>query len=265
MEAQLLRTRGPEPSRAVERRVLDAARRPRTPSRLFALAAVVLFAFVLFAVVRPAPTPGGSKGRLGHWSYIHKEADRISMILSADEAVMTDGVTRCRKFSAKLFPGKGAPVTIRSESGRFDSRVHRVTFEGAIRVTSDDGFEAEASAAAADLRNKTWSATINLAERYAKKTNQKPETYQPRTAITAKHGLSMETGMTFDQPTLELSCAGWTFTVAGGSGTATRPNPSIWRIVDGVVATFEDGKRVEASEAVVDNSERMLRLTATFK
>jgi hypothetical protein len=267
MEALLRRTRGPEPSGAVERRVVDAVRRPRRTSRILAAAAIVLFALVLAAVLRtePTATPGGSKGRIRYWGQVVSEGNQVVAALSADEAVMVDGTAKVRVLTAKLFPSKGPAVTIRAESGRFDLKGSRIVFDGIVRITRDDGFDAEVSAATADLREKTWTATFDLAARYAKTTNQKPETCQPKTEISAKSGVSSEEEMTFEQPTLTLSCAGWTFRAAGRSGRANRPDPAVWRIVDGVVATFEDGRKVEAAEAVVTPADRTVRLTATFK
>jgi hypothetical protein len=264
MEALLRRTRGPEPSLAVERRVLKVARRPRTPSRLFALAAVVLFSLVLAAVLRmelPA-TPGGSTGQVRRWTYVCKERDRVVATLSADEAVVADGTAKARILTARLFPSKGPAVTIRAESGRLDLKESRIAFDGIVRITRDDGFEAEASAATADLGDKTWSAVLDLAARYVKQTRQKAETYQPKLAIDAKSAASWDKESTFELPTLRLSCAGWAFAVSGGKG---RSEGTTYWITDGVRAMFEDGRDVEASEAIMGNADRTLRLKVTFK
>src|SRR5689334_14667740 len=98
MEALLRRTRGPEPSGAVERRVVDAVRRPRRTSRILAAAAIVLFALVLAAVLRtePTATPGGSKDRIRYWGQVVSEGNQVVAALSADEAVMIDGTAKVR-------------------------------------------------------------------------------------------------------------------------------------------------------------------------
>jgi len=162
----------------------------------------------------------------------------------------------------KLFPSKGPAVVIRSESGRFDLKQSRITFEGIVRITREDRFEAEASAATAELGEKTWSATLDLAARYVKETRQKAETYQPKLTIDAKSAVSWDKETTMDLPTLKLSCAGWTLAVSGRKGRSDR---STYWVTDGVRATFEDGRIVEATEAVVNTTDRTLRLTATFK
>ena len=264
MEALLLRTRGPEPSGAVERRVVDAVRRPRRASRVLALAAIGLFALVRAAVLRrePPATPGGSKGQVRHWGQVISEGNRVVATLSADEAVLVDGVAQVRILAVKLFPSKGPAVTIRAESGRFDLKQSRIAFEGIVRIILADGFEAVASAATADLREKTWSATLDLAARVAKQTGKKPETWQPRLSIDAKNGVGWDREATFDLPTLKLSSAGWTFAVSGRKGRSDRT--TYW-IMDDVRATFEDGGIVEATEAVVNATDRTLRLTATVK
>lgn len=262
LEALLLRTRGPEPSGAVERRVQDALRRPRTPSRAFALAAVALFALVLAVVLgsERQDTPGGS-GRVRHWGQILREGNQVVATLSAEDAVLVDGVATLRNFSAKLLPSKGPAVTIRAESGRFDLKESRIVVEGVARIAREDGFTAEASGATVDLRRKSWSATLDLAARYATRTGQKADTWKPKVSIEAKSAKAWDEGATYELPVVTLSCGAWTFSVAGREIESTS---GLYRILTPIRAMFEDGQALEPTEAILSVKDRSFRLTATF-
>lgn len=261
MEVLLRRCRPPQPPAAVERRVMEEARGVRkSPSRALAVAAVLLFAAVLFAVVsRERPSqPGGARPRIRQWTYTCREAGAVVAVLSADEAEVQDGAVTGRAFSAKLFSSKGEPITIRADRGRFDPKDPRLTLDGAVRIDRVDGF----SSAAVDLREKSWTATTDLAGRFATSTKSAPEKYQPRTEIEGRSARSSDTETTITPCSLKLSAPGWTFQVSGSQGRSDRATTTV---TGGVWAIFEDGSTLQAQEAHLGNSTRTLRLKGKFE
>jgi hypothetical protein len=261
MEALLRRCRPPEPPPAVERRVLAEVRRlRRKPSRLFAAVAILLFAAVLFAVIRPgpSPTPGGGQNSIRQWKYTYRRGEQVVAVLSADEAVLVDGIVKSRRLSAKLFPAKGPAITIQADSGRFDGRDSRVALEGSVRIDLVEGF----ASATIDLREESWTAVMDLAARFAKAANSAPENYRPNVAVEGRSAVASDTEMTFVDPAVTLTCPGWAFSLSGPQGRSDRTSYSI---TGNVRAIFEDGSTLQVAEAAIGNSQRTLRLKASFK
>lgn len=258
MEALLLRTRGPEPSAAVERRVAAEARRP--PSRLLVLAATLLFGILVVAVVRsaPPPRPGASKDAIRKWTYTCREGGAVVASLSADEAVLENGVLRLRGFTAKLSPSKGEAMLLRSDTARFDARESRITAAGEVGIDHVGGF----SSATVDLKRFEWTAVTDLAERFAVATRSTPENYRPKVEVQGASAMATETTIDITPCTVKLKCAGWKAQLTGPKGRSVSDELTL---TGGTLVLFEESLPLRGEELILDASRRTLRLTGTFK
>jgi len=300
MEIELLGTCAAEPPASIEARILEAARRLRSPrrsmlSRVLALAAAAAFFALVAAVVR---SEGGLRMPAGarqgtpveNWVYTINDPDsetgRTAVLarLHGDSAVLKSvggkAVIDARSLTLEVFAAAQGPAcsfTLRSDSGHFDERSGQVVLDGNIRVERADGFSARAVSASADLNQRTLRMSIDVLDRVRdhqakhSKAHSRPAVLGtlPKMEIQATRASSQGATTTLVDPRIQ-----WTMPLAEEgvppfsirySWVEGQVDEDAYVVTGNARAEFEDGRVVPALEIAWSKALNVLKLRVSFK